>query len=998
MTTTTDDRHWQSYDDYDGTSDSDGREFGEAAGELVIDAVSRRGFLGTGAAVASAAALSGCLRKPEQKIVPYAKRPEDFIPGVPVYYATSFSAGATVEGLLVESHDGRPTKIEGNPQHAGSKGAASAWAQASVFNLYNLDRSEAPTIAKDGATGDATWELAWTAFDTFAKNAKADEGAGLAIVTGTVMSPTVRSALSGLLAAMPKAKHYTSDPTFNHNGFAASEAIGGKGSYVTTNLEGARVIAAFDADMLFTETNGLQVARDFAAGRRTMAPGDVSNRLYAVEPVFSLTGSMADHRLQARGADVGQILLSLAHGLTAKGVSLPKGVAGKLGAAPQLGKKAADFVNTLAADLAGAKGASAVVVGSRQPAWVHALGLAINGALGNNKHVVWRKDETWLGGGTPAELAAALTSGAATKVLCLDSNPAYTSSGALGLGEALAKAYTVHLGMFRDETAQLSKLHIPVSHYLEAWGDLQSLTGVTSMVQPLIAPLFHTPSVLEALGRLATGAPTSGYALVRDALSKRAGLNDGSWRKALHDGIVAHSSVVAGSAGDWAAAAALLAGAKAPGSGNLEVNFYVDPSVLDGRYANLGILQETPDPMTKLTWDNALLVSRKTANDLGLGDKELATITVGGKSLQVAVKLTPGQAHGTGALALGYGRKFGAVATGAGFDAYEILPADGSLFASATVTADGGSYELADTQPSGNRQDPGKVFSEEMFSGRPLALESTAASYKADPEQFNKKLDEVMPAYKVKSHVYDKFEMGGAQQWGMAIDLNTCIGCNACIVACTAENNISVVGKDQVLNGREMHWIRLDRYYTGDEDDPKAILQPLACQHCETAPCEAVCPVKATAHSPEGLNDMAYNRCIGTRYCANNCPYKVRRFNFFNFNLDIHPLQQMQKNPDVTIRFRGVMEKCTYCVQRINGAKIDAKVNGDGIIPDGGVVTACEQTCPVGAITFGDIKDPESRVSKMRSQQRNYQVLREFNTRPRTTYLAKLRNPNPDLA
>ncbi|GMV42720.1 MAG: quinol:cytochrome C oxidoreductase [Myxococcales bacterium] len=962
--------------------------------------VSRRGFLGVmGASMALAGtALAGCVRKPLEHILPYTKRPEDLIPGSPMYFATSAWIGGSVHGLLVESHEGRPTKVEGNPQHPSSSGATSHWAQASVLGLYDPDRSKAPATAGK----DATWEAALGAVRERFTAARAESGAGVAILVEPVPSPSVWRALSDLLRALPQAALYGWEPARPGNGAAGGALVEAGASLPSYELDKADVILSVDADFLGAEPDAVRHGRQFASRRRVKTPADTMNRLYVVEPNFSVTGAMADHRLRSKGSRVGEVLIAIARALGAQGVTLPVG-----GLEPRgTDARVETWATAVAKDLAASRGRSLVLVGERQAPWVHALGHAINEALGNTGTTL-----RWLERpGAPAlrsigELAQAIDGAQVKTLVVVGCNPAYDAPADLGLAASLPKVpFSVHLGIYRDETAQKCTWHIPQSHYLEAWGDLVATDGTASIQQPLIAPLYDTVSDLELLATLAVPdaviAPR-GYELVRQTWATRAtGDFEKEWRRWLHDGVITTPTPrVAAPPFSWAPLTTALGSRPTPADG-LEVSFIVDPSVYDGRYANLGWLQELPDPMTKLTWDNAAVMGPALAKKLGVefdtasgGNQErpLVQVTVEGRSLTVGTFVSPGIAEDTVILALGYGRKgLGRVAEGAGFDTY-ALRGKATLFDApgATVTKVPGGYRLASTQDHGSME------------GRPIVREATLDGFRKDPGFVEKA--EVMPADKIKSLWDSPWETAyrgevPLHKWGMAIDLNVCTGCSACTVACQAENNISVVGKEQVLKGREMHWIRLDRYFIGDDvDEPEAAIQPMLCQQCENAPCESVCPVAATTHSPEGLNDMAYNRCIGTRYCANNCPYKVRRFNFHNFNLHIDPVSRMQKNPDVTVRFRGVMEKCTFCVQRIQEAKIVAKRDGNGVVPDGTIVPACAQSCPTDAIVFGDLNDPKSAVSLAKAEARNYTVLAELNLYTRNSYLAKLRNPNPEL-
>ncbi len=1031
-------------DDHRDHRDDEHNEPGDlptAPATIEFDGVSRRTFLGVAGASAALAGvgLSGCIRKPVTKLVPYATRPEDLVEGVALHFASAYQEGASVTGIVVESHEGRPTKIAGNKAHPDSLGATSATAQASVLGLYDLDRSTTP---HGKANASLSWDAAWAEFDKLAAAAK---GQPVAIVLPAVMSPTTRRLLAEAKTALPQARFFRSDLVWPHNAMAAAQAVAGAGAYTQSHLELADVVAAFDSDLLCSDPDSVRATKGFAKKRRVTGPNQPMSRLYVVEPSFSSTGALADHRARVKAGDVGKALAVLARKLGDNGVAVDGGLAGALPQAT-LDPKTDKIIGALAKDLAAHRGASYVSVGPRQPSWVHALGFAINAALGG-KTETWHSDPTLPAMEGLDALAQAAKGFAA--IFVIDANPAYASPGALGLAAALEGANVVHARVHNDETGTRATLHLPISHYLESWGDLQSLGGTASVVQPLIDPLHHTPSALEVLGRLVRGKSVGGYDLVRETWK----LDEAAWEAWLHDGV--RTVEVAPGQPTFANAAALIQAGGAAQTAASEIVFELDPNTLDGRFANNGWMRELPHPMSKVTWDNTALMNQKTAGDLRNG--AIIKVTVDGKSVDVALHILPGVADGVVVVSLGGGRKSGGkVAEQHGFDVYPILPANleaNGWFAAGSFAATGDSIKLANVQTSGNSLTPQAVDGfgptaspstllpkkkshdapghaaepahaepahaaddhgkkKDRFEPRMIALQATVAEYAETPDFPDKINDRVFADEKVKSWMYperpnekplaggattDDTYLNGVHQWGMSIDLNTCTGCNACTVACNAENNIVVVGKDQVLNGREMHWIRLDRYFSGTEDEVEAIIQPLPCQQCETAPCEAVCPVKATAHSNEGLNDMIYNRCIGTRYCSNNCPFKVRRFNWFNFNQDLHPLDQMQKNPDVTVRFRGVMEKCTYCVQRINRAKIHAKVHGNGQVPDGAIEVACAEVCPADSIVFGDLRDPNSAVVKAKSEPRTYQLLRELNMRARTTYLAKLKNPNPDL-
>ncbi len=1007
----------------------------------------RRSFLGAVGA-GTALATTGCVRKPREHILPFTKRPEDLIPGKPEYYATAFQVGDTVTGVLVESQDGRPTKIEGNPKHENSRGATDGWAQASVYNIYDPDRSQ--LAFKRGAEGpsEVGWDVVAGELGAQLEAVKAAKGKGLALVIPSVNSPTLRFLLRSLIDKHPDAKVYLDDPLSESNANTAASLMIEEGARLSYVLSDVQTILAVDSDFLDCGLDSTRLSGEFAKRRD---PDAVMNRLYAVEPHFTITGAQADHRLPLRGVEVGAFVVDVAKQLAASGVKFNDAVAGLVAGADldenklqkNLEPERAKFVKAVAADLVASstqKGLhSAVIIGERQPVWVHALGIAINAALKNFQSSVRVRvlDKAITTEGLDA-LAKALDTGEVTTVICLGTNPAYNAPGSLNMGALLGKTQLlVHAGLYVDETAKLAHWHLPLTHYLESWGDLEASNAQISICQPLIDPLYaSTRSLIEIVNWLNGGedaASDSGYDVVRGYWKAELGPNwsEREWRRWLHDGVVvgAPRPNIVARIQKWDEAVALITANKdaaVPNEG-FEVNFHIDPKVADGRFVNNPWLQELPHPMSKLTWDNAVYMNPLAMRELGLKNNDLVKVSVNGRELVAPVWEAPGQAAGTISVNVGYGREgFGYYAEKSGFNARVIQDAASpSFIGKASVTANGGN------RPQYSTQDHGSLNPGFGYPTRPIVRESTVEGFKENPE-FSKQGDLMKPEKLVslwehnpRDGVWGRPALKGLQQWGMTIDLNQCTGCNACVVACQAENNIPVVGRKEVSNGREMHWIRLDRYYKGSPENPEASIQPMLCQHCEMAPCESVCPVNATTHSPEGLNDMAYNRCVGTRYCGNNCPYKVRRFNFFYYtrwmeeghttdlgynrfkyhgeNLgrrkqNVAGLIGMQRNPDVTVRFRGVIEKCSFCVQRINEAKVQAKVRGYDVVKDGDIIPACQQVCATKAITFGDVADPTTAVSKLKADKRNYAVLQDLLTRPRVTYLARVRNPNPELA
>ncbi len=968
------------------------REFPEGASELP-EGITRRDMMRLVGASLSLAGVVGC-RRPVEEIVPFVTAPEDLVPGIPRHYATTMPFRRSAYGLVVESHEGRPTKIEGNPAHPSTQGASSSLVQASILGLYDPDRSQ--TLTQNGAR--KTWSDFVTAWGQLSQAHAADEGAGLAILSESFSSPTLARLASELRERFPRVQWATYDAVSDENRLAGLRSATGRDLDLVLRFDRAAVILALDADPLLTDPEMIRHARGFASGRGTPS-GQGMNRLYAVEGVYSLTGAMADHRLRLQSGQIAPFLAALAARLAP-----PNAGTANLSATGLQGVESR-WVDAIAKDLLAHRGKGLIVAGERQPPAVHAAVCALNTHLGNTGQTVSyyeTKDASLPSKGSLSSLVSAMKGGAVKTLVVLGGNPVFDAPADLDFAAAMAKVpQTIALGHGVDETSSKAKWHIPRAHYLESWGDARAVGGPLSVVQPLILPLFGGRSAVEVLGLMVGDQDRPGYDIVRETWTPLLGEEafDKKWNRVLHDGLLAGSElpeVAPDLKGEPFAELARLVGSapagKAGSSDRLEIVFLPSPSLHDGRFANNGWLQELPDPLTKLTWDNPALVSPKTADALGLASEDVIAVDYSGRSLELPVSILPGMADGVVALTVGYGRSnAGRIGSGVGFDAFRIRRSTAPGF------DEGGKIrKLARTYSLSATQDHGSM------EGRPLVRESTLSELRSEPAS-RPEGGESAHALGVfeeephhfslwKEHTYDQ-----GHQWGMTIDLNTCIGCNACMTACQSENNVPVVGKDQVKRGREMHWLRVDRYFSGEPaGSPEIVFQPVPCMQCEDAPCEQVCPVAATVHDAQGLNVMVYNRCIGTRYCSNNCPYKVRHFNFFNFTKDTPNILKLAMNPDVTVRARGVMEKCTYCTQRINSAKIDAKLAGREL-RDGDVKTACQQACPASAIQFGDLRDRSSRVVKAKADPRNYALLEELNTKPRTTYLAKVRNPNPEL-
>jgi len=971
-----------------------------------FDGVSRRDFLRLMGASLALAGLNACRPSSvDKKIVPYVNQPETMVIGKPMFFATAFPMGGIGTGVLVESHEGRPTKIEGNPNHPASLGATDAFAQASILTLYDPDRSQ--VVRNAGRI--STWSAFLTAVNDDLEAERVVGGGGLRILTETITSPALANQLRQLLARFPSAKWHQYEPVNRDNVHAGDRLAFGTDVNTIYRFENAEVIFSLDADFLFSGPANVRYAREFA-GKRRVRPGKIGmNRLYAIEATPSVTGSMADHRIALRPSEIPNFAAASAAkiGLSVQSTTDPQ---------------RSPWIDALVRDLQKHRGASVVIAGDQQPPAVHALAHAMNQALDNVGKTVIYTDPIEANPvdqmASLRELVKDMESGSVRILLMLGGNPVYTAPVDLGFAEQLAKVpLRVHSGLYEDETSAYCHWHIPETHYLESWSDIRAYDGTATILQPLIAPLYSGKSSHEILGAVAGRAGETSYDIVRNywKAQKIAGDFEIAWRRALHDGVVsgtafppkavklkvlANVDAQSGSSTSASETRNPTPGSAKPETRNaqetgnsLEISFQPDPTLFDGRFANNGWLQELPKPLTKLTWDNAALVSPKTAQRLGLSYQigarggehgrvfaDLVELRYEGRTLRAPAWIVPGHADECVTLHLGYGRtRAGKVGNGTGFNAYAIRTANAPSYGTGVeIRKIGTQYTLACTQ-----------FHHSM-EGRDLVRAATLEEYRQKPD-----FAQGGHRHESEGSLYPGFKYEG-YAWGMAIDVNACIGCNACVVACQAENNIAVVGKTEVTRGRELHWLRIDRYYKGSPENPETFHQPVPCMHCENAPCELVCPVGATSHSHEGLNDMVYNRCVGTRYCSNNCPYKVRRFNFFQYADFETPSLKPLRNPDVTVRSRGVMEKCTYCVQRINVAKIEAEKENRPV-RDGEIVTACQAACPTEAIFFGDINNRDSVVAKAKDDSLNYGLLTELNTKPRTTYLAKLKNPNPEI-
>ncbi len=1072
------------------------REFPQQAEEW-DNPLERRTFLKLMGASLALAGLSGCVIQPPEKVIPYVKQPEEETPGQGLYFATAFSLGGIATPLLVRSNEGRPTKVEGNPDHPSNAGstATDIFSQASVLTLYDPDRSQTPLYR--GET------RAWTTFvgeirgliEKEGDGLKAKRGAGLRFLTETITSPSLAAQMKQILTDFPEAKWHQYEPVNRDNARAGAVMAFGQPVNTTYDFSKADRILSLGSDFLSAMPGTLRYARDYAAKRREVAQAvslrpdeaEKMSRLYVVESTPTITGANADHRFSVKPAE----MEAVAQGVS--GASIVRAT-GDIGS----------WLPAMSKDLQLHKGASIVIAGDEQPPSVHALAHAANSFLGNVGKTVFYSDPIEANSVDQTqslrELVGDIDAGKVDVLIIIGGNPAYNTPVDLKLDfNRLEKVkLRAHLNLYNNETSEICHWHINAAHYLESWGDARAHDGTASIVQPLIAPLYEGKTAYEVLALFSDNYDRKPYEIVRNYWSgQQASLNKQSsqqaaplvdmireleekrlsllqvytesspeikriqeqifalksqlqlaklnaadtsaspgssantavdfetwWRKCLHDGFILNTALPTKSvSAKTDLASSLSQNAPATQAGAVEIIFRPDPSIHDGRFANNGWLQELPKPLTKITWDNVALVSANTAKKMGVlrqnyeegkhgREAYVDTIKLSLRdrtvTQQVPVWVMPGQPDDVITIHLGYGRSpaAGRVAETTvtepdgplphgGFNAYDIRYSYEPWLANgARIAKTGERFLVASTQAHFMLQEP-------SFGGpdRDILRESSVEEFVKDREVLKEESEKQKHELKELS-LYPDFDyknQGNGYAWGMSIDLNSCVGCNACMIACQSENNIPIVGKEQVARSREMHWIRIDAYFKGDENKPEGpFFQPVPCMHCENAPCEPVCPVHATVHSSEGLNDMVYNRCVGTKYCSNNCPYKVRRFNFFLYQDWETPTYQLMRNPDVSVRSRGVMEKCTYCVQRIQSAKIKSEIEGRPV-RDGEIVTACQSVCPSEAIVFGNINDPNSKVSKLKALERDYSLLGELNVRPRTTYLSALRNPNPEI-
>jgi molybdopterin-containing oxidoreductase family iron-sulfur binding subunit len=975
--------YWRSLDELarsDVFDDFMHQEFPQQA--IALDkGVDRRNFMKLMGASVAMAGLAAC-RAPQETIVPYVNQPESLVPGKPLFFASAMPLGGSATGILVESHMNRPTKIEGNPQHPSSLGASDQFMQAAVLGLYDPDRSQ--VVRKIGET--STWGDFIAALQPIVTAART-RGSGLRILSGATSSPTFAAQMQTLLAQFPGMRWHQWDAVNRDN---ARE--GGRmafGSYVHTHYDftKANVVVSLGSDFLGDGAGHLRYARDFMSRRKIRNGVQAMNRLYVLEGGMSNTGSVADHRVSVKPSQIEQLAREILAGQSANPV-----------------------VQKAIADLQSHPGAGVVLAGDDQPAVVHAIAHAINTNLGNIGTTVLVTDPIEVmptnQAASIAELVRDIYAGQVQALIMLGGNPVFDAPANLNFERALHKVpFRAHHSLYYDETSLLCHWHIPDTHFLESWGDVRGHDGTISIIQPLVAPLYNGRSAHEVLGALIGGLDQTPYQSVRNHWFSK-GATEDSWRRWLHDGIVAGSALPARAAAASFVPPPATNNQQPTTGGSIELEIRPDPTLYDGRFANNSWLQELPKPQTKITWDNVLIIGPKTAEKIQYGVEERSALenskethfvelSYRGAKLRLPVWVVAGHAEDVATVFFGYGRRAGgavAVEKGKGFNVYP-LRITGALHGGpgASLTLDRSEkYPVACTQEH-------QSIDPRVVGERGIIRAATFAGYLANPKFTVDPHHAPAEGAHGSESMYPEWDYSNNHAWAMVIDTTVCTGCNGCVIACQAENNIPTVGKEEVVREREMHWLRVDRYFRGDTENPEVFHQPVPCMQCETAPCEPVCPVEATSHSDDGLNDMTYNRCVGTRYCSNNCPYKVRRFNFFGYSDYETAALKPMRNPDVTVRTRGVMEKCTYCVQRVNAAKIEA-AKENRRVRDGEVTTACQQACPTDAIVFGDMNDPKSKVAQLKAQHHHYALLEELQTRPRTTYLGTVRNPHPELA
>jgi molybdopterin-containing oxidoreductase family iron-sulfur binding subunit len=920
--------------------------------------IDRRRFLQLMSA-SLALANSACARRPLEPIVPYANQPEGMLTEQPEFYATALTQGGYAHGVLVENNMGRPTKVEGNPAHPASLGATGPIEQGRILELWDPERSHA--LLRRGEI--TTWDSLTTMLvDRLSRLGTGGES--LRVLSRAVSSPTLLAQWQAVQSRYPGARLHQYEPVNRDNVHEGARRAFGRALEPVYHFDRARVVVSLEADFLGTLPGHVRYARDFMRTRRPEDAAQRMGRLYVTECMPSISGATADHRLPMRSGDIAEVARQLAAGISGKtiGTSSP-------------------WLSAAAADLLAHRGESLVLAGDEQPPEVHALAHQMNRALGNLGRTVdfivspLGADER--NGESLRDLVSDMNAGRVGMLVILGSNPVYDAPVDLEFAAALARVSdTIHWGLYVDETARSCEWHVPAAHELESWSDARAFDGTLTIQQPLIAPLYGGRSAHELVAALAGDLASTSHDIVRATWSRRFGAQmDERWHESLRTGVVANTAAPFEDVSRFEHGPAASPASTADNA--LELAFRPDSTLWDGRYATNAWLQELPKALTQLTWDNAAMLSPVLASQLGVANEDVIELSIRGRRLEVPVWIVPGHATRGITVHLGSGRTHaGVVGSNRGFNAYALRETSAPWFERGLVVRKvGRRYALATVQHH------------HRMMGRDIVRSAPLATYLKQPDFARAKADR-----KPADSLYPRFRYDG-YAWGMSIDLSTCIGCNACTIACQAENNIPTVGKEEVLNGREMHWIRVDRYEEGEASAPRTHFQPVPCMQCEQAPCEVVCPVEASVHDAEGINVQVYNRCVGTRFCSNNCPYKVRRFNFLSYAKD-DPSLNAQRNPEVTVRMRGVMEKCNYCLQRVVRGRITAD-RENRTLRDGEVVTACQAVCPTQAIVFGDLNNEKSQVRAAKASPRSYALLGELNTRPRTTYLAKVVNPRP---